>query len=129
MAVNPFSTHLALGCEDGIVRIFSIRESDGVLLATKRLDRIKSRPLSLAWGPPSLATPSSAKQPAREDDSDSDTDAEEEEGKWEDTYILVGCSDSSIRKLSLSTSRVTARMTTDRARGQRTLVWTVGVLR
>lgn len=120
MAVSPASNHLALGCEDGIIRIFSI--SDGELVPSQRLDRIKSRPLSLAWGPPSR--PSKPENVATGEDSDSDSEED-----WQDSFLAVGCSDSSIRKIDLKTGRVVQRMTTDKARRQRTLVWTVAALR
>lgn len=121
IAVNPTSTTLALGCDDGSVRLLSLDNSD--IAPLRRLDRVKSRILSLAWGPPrfvpKVTSPGS-------DTSDSDDD--DEELRWKDIYLVAGCSDSSIRKWDLSSGRVLERMTTDQVRGEKTLVWAVGVL-
>lgn len=50
MAANPACTQLALGCEDGRVRLIDI--SGGALAHARRFDRVKTRLLSIAWGPP-----------------------------------------------------------------------------
>lgn len=50
MAVNQANTQLALGCEDGRVRVLDI--SAGSLEHVRRFDRVKARLLSIAWGPP-----------------------------------------------------------------------------
>ncbi|TBU35023.1 WD40 repeat-like protein [Dichomitus squalens] len=116
---NPASTILALGCEDGAVRLVSLQYDE--LNHLRRLDRVKSRILSIAWGPP---TPRQKKQPAANADSDSDDDEED----WLDSWLVTGCSDSSLRKWDFSTGRALDRMGTDKVRGERTLVWAVGVL-
>ena len=122
LAANPASTKLAIGCEDGCIRVISL-END-TLLIERKFDHIKARILSIAWGPP---TPH---QPRKMDPAhafDSDTDEEDETG-WIDTWLVAGCSDSAVRKWDAITGRILDRMTTDRARGERTLVWAVGVL-
>ncbi|KAG6885935.1 hypothetical protein C0993_007437 [Termitomyces sp. T159_Od127] len=120
MAVNPASTLLALGCEDGTVRLLSL--VNDTLTHYRRFDRLKSRILSIAWGPPSPQQ--SEKNSGRDHDSDSD----DEEEAWTDTWLVTGSSDSSIRKWDVATGRVVERMGMDKIRGERTLVWTVGVL-
>jgi U3 small nucleolar RNA-associated protein 4 len=47
----------------------------------------------------------------------------------DDVYLVTGCADSSLRKWDVRTGRTVSRMTTDRVRGEQTLVWAVGVLR
>lgn len=122
MAVNPTSTVLALGCDDGSVRLLSL--ADGDVTHLRRLDRVKTRMLSISWGPPRY----SAKPPSHGNDiSDSDDD-NDDESRWKDTYLVAGCSDSSIRKWDLTSGRVLERITTDQVRGEKTLVWAVQVL-
>ncbi|VDB99402.1 unnamed protein product [Peniophora sp. CBMAI 1063] len=121
IAVNPSSSRLALGCEDGSIQIISL-ENDS-LFHLRRLDRSKSRVLSLAWGParPREAQPSPAAQGSDESD-DEGSDA------WTDSWLVAGCSDSSLRRYDVASGQILERMGTDKVRGERTLVWTVGVL-
>lgn len=80
--------------------------------------------LSLAWGPPVPRRNSKEKEPSSDESSDEDGD----EDDWHDSWLVTGGSDSSVRKWDVSTGRVLDRMGTDKMRGERTLVWTVGVL-
>ncbi|KAI0336048.1 WD40 repeat-like protein [Cubamyces sp. BRFM 1775] len=116
---NPASTILALGCEDGSVRLISLQYDS--LSHLRRLERVKSRILSIAWGPP---VPKQKKSQNADADSESDDDDDE----WTDSWLVTGCSDSSLRKLDFATGRSMDRMGTDKIRGERTLVWAVGVL-
>jgi U3 small nucleolar RNA-associated protein 4 len=120
MAANPASTLLALGCEDGTVRLLSL--INNTLVHLRRFDRMKCRHLSIAWGPP---TPREVESPGMDNPSD---DEDEDEDYWRDNWLITGGSDSSIRKWNISTGRVTDRMGTDKIRGERTLVWAVGCL-
>ncbi|KAH9853178.1 WD40 repeat-like protein [Lenzites betulinus] len=120
IAPNHTSTILALGCEDGSVRLISLLYDE--LSHLRRLDRVKSRILSIAWGPP-VPRQKKEQKPGAESDSDDDDDDE-----WSDSWLVTGCSDSSLRKLNFATGRVLDRMGTDKIRGERTLVWAVGVL-
>ncbi|KAM5538245.1 hypothetical protein V8D89_008132 [Ganoderma adspersum] len=119
LSPNPASTVLALGCEDGAVRLVSLLYDE--LNHLRRLDRVKSRILSIAWGPP---VPRQIKGQNTNADSDSDDDDDD----WSDSWLVTGCSDSSLRKWDFSSGRALERMGTDKIRGERTLVWTVGVL-
>ncbi|KAF8078360.1 WD40-repeat-containing domain protein [Lyophyllum atratum] len=121
MAANPASTLLALGCEDGTVRLLSL--ANDTLTHHRRFDRVKCRVLSVAWGPPIPQYPHK-----RDSGAADDTDSDDEEDTWNDSWLVTGGSDSSIRKWDVSTGRVIDRMGTDKVRGERTLVWTVGVL-
>ena len=122
IAANHTSTILALGCEDGSIHLLSL-EFD-TLQQTRRLDRSKSRILSLAWGPPLLQGSGERVSNHREEvDSSS-----EDEDEWQDSWIVAGCSDSSLRKWDVSSGRILDRMKTDKIRGERTLVWAVSVV-
>lgn len=123
MAANAASTLLALGCEDGSVRIISL--ADDNLMPHRRFDRVKSRLLSIAWGPPVMKL---ASRHRISEDSSSDDDDDDDDDVWADSWLVAGCSDSSLRKFDVSSGRVVDRMTTDKARGERTLVWAIGVL-
>lgn len=81
---------------------------------------MKSRILSIAWGPPIPKQSSSTEQSEDTDDDDDDD--------WKDSWVVAGCSDSSVRRWDIATGRVGERMGTDKMRGERTLVWSVGAL-
>lgn len=51
-----------------------------------------------------------------------------DEGEWEEDWIVTGCSDSSLRKWDVASGRVRERMAVDKIKGERTIVWAVGVL-
>lgn len=126
MAPNPASTMLALGCEDGSVRLLSLFAD--TLQHHRRFDHVKSRLLSIAWGPPvprqpkpTLMTRGTAYNSGTESDDDNDDE-------WSDSWLVTGGSDSSLRKWDVETGRPIERMITDKIKGERTLVWTVGVL-
>ncbi|KAI0963284.1 hypothetical protein AcW1_000403 [Taiwanofungus camphoratus] len=120
---NPASTLLALGCEDGSVRLLTLEHD--TLTHLRRLDRVKSRILSIAWGPP---VPRETAKDKKNDDAENSDDDDDDEDDWKDSWLVAGCSDSSLRKWDIATGRVLDRMGTDRIRGERTLVWAVGVL-
>ena len=122
IAPNPSSSSLALGCEDGTVRILSI--ANDTLTHSRRFDRVKCRMLSIAWGPPKNKSKKDSDSKAESSDDDDDDDDDE----WSDSWLVTGCSDSSLRKWDVATGRMIDRMGTNKMRGERTLVWTVGVL-
>ena len=123
IAPNPSSSSLALGCEDGTVRILSI--ANDTLTHSRRFDRVKCRMLSIAWGPlkKKIKRDTDPKAEPCDDDDDDDDDHE-----WSDSWLVTGCSDSSLRKWDVTTGRMIDRMGTNKMRGERTLVWTVGTL-
>ncbi|TFK57442.1 WD40 repeat-like protein [Heliocybe sulcata] len=122
LAPNPASTLLALGCEDGSVRILSL--ADDSIMHHRHFDRVKSRLLSIAWGPPVPRQMTAGEKPSSES-SDEDDDSLDD---WSDSWIVTGGSDSSLRKWDFASGRVVDRMGTDKIRGERTLVWAVAVL-
>jgi U3 small nucleolar RNA-associated protein 4 len=120
LAVNPTSTLLALGCEDGSVHLLSLLLD--TLTHHRRFDRVKSRLLSIAWGPP-IPRQTMNKQ------HDSDETSDDDDGEnWHDAWIVTGGSDSYVTKWDVSAGKALDRMKTDKLRGERTLVWAVGVL-
>jgi WD40 repeat protein len=123
IAANPSSTLLALGCEDGTVRLLSLIHD--TLTHHRRFDRVKCRILSIAWAPP---LPREITKATNQINSDESSDDDDDEDDWSDAWLVTGGSDSSLRKWDISTGRVIDRMGTDKMRGERTLVWTVGVL-
>lgn len=124
MAANPASTLLALGCEDGCVRLISL--SVDTLQHFRRFDHVKCRILSIAWGPPAPRQPNP--NGAANGQEESGDESDDEEHGWTDSWLVTGGSDSSLRKWDIRTGRPTDRMGTDKIKGDRTLVWTVGVL-
>jgi U3 small nucleolar RNA-associated protein 4 len=80
--------------------------------------------LSIAWGPPKKKTKRDTDSKAESSDDDDDDDDDE----WSDSWLVTGCSDSSLRKWDVTTGRMIDRMATNKMRGERTLVWTVGTL-
>ncbi|KAF9557862.1 WD40 repeat-like protein [Agrocybe pediades] len=127
IAVNPSNSSIALGCEDGTVRILLIAHD--TLTHSRRFDRVKCRMLSIAWGPPVPRKSKSQTDKAQPADSSSESDEDEDdEDDWTDSFLVTGGSDSSLRKWDVATGRVVERMGVDKVRGERTLVWTVGVL-
>ncbi|CAO1617711.1 unnamed protein product [Sympodiomycopsis kandeliae] len=146
MAVSPLSRYIAVGCEDGHVRIIDIRQGrfehlalsnaakGGVGEAVPRMDRAKTRIVSLAWGA-SLEKPRQQKsqpfrrasKPNQSDSSDSDSD-DDEEDNWTESYILAGTTSSSALLFTLSTGRLNQKLLLPKARNEQTIVWSVTVL-
>ncbi|KAK2462076.1 hypothetical protein APHAL10511_006539 [Amanita phalloides] len=121
ISVNPALNTLAIGCEDGSVRLLSVAHD--ILQHSRRFDRVKSRVLSIAWGPPVPR-----KRADRPSEAGESSDEGDDEDDWSDAWLVTGGSDNSLRKWDVTTGRLMDRMSTDKIRGERTLVWTVGVL-
>ena len=98
----------------------------GQLSHIRRFDRVKTRILSVAWGPPIPKQTSAT--PVGDANTESDDDEDEDEDDWKDSWLVAGCSDSSVRRFDFSTGRVGEKMGTDKMRGEKTLVWAVSVL-
>lgn len=153
MAASPLGRYIALGCEDGCVRIVDVaegrfehlapsraarRKGDGrVTGVVAKCDRAKTRVVSLAWGPPTRRQAAKAQQKKSKkmeessDDSDdsSDDDSDDEDAEaWEDSFILGGTSSSLALMWDVRTGRISARLNVDRARHEHTVVWACAVL-
>lgn len=81
--------------------------------------------LSIAWGPP---VPRKITDKPSATTSEESSDEDDSEDDWSDAWLVTGGSDNSVRKWDVATGRAIDRMSTDKIRGERTLVWTVGVL-
>ena len=75
----------------------------------------------------SVSTHGRDRTPADSDDEGT-RNSDDDDDEWTDSWLVTGCSDSSLRKWDIASGRVLERMTTDKQQGERTLVWTVGVL-
>lgn len=60
--------------------------------------------------------------------SEGESESDDEDDEWSDSWLVTGGSDSALRKWDVKTGRVLDRMSTDKLRGERTLVWSLGVL-
>lgn len=155
MAASPLGKHLAIGCEDGIVRMIdiadgrfelasysrsSLRGSDGVVRGNiSQLDRAKARIVSLAWGPPQRRektkkapfVPIGGKKKQNDSDSDSsdsDSDDDDDDDEWDDSFVLGGTAQSLAYVWSANTGRVITKLVVDRSRNQQTIVWSCATL-
>jgi U3 small nucleolar RNA-associated protein 4 len=107
MAVSPCHRFLALGCEDGCIRLFDIDGPPGTMEYIKTFDRQKGRIVSLLWVPPRSSL-------------DSNQDAVDDN----DQYLLTGGGDGLIRKWSVSAGRAIQRITVGRGSdSEETLIW------
>lgn len=149
MAVNPSHTKLAIGCDDGAVRIVSLL--DGEFEHVRRLDACKTRLLSIAWGPMQRSSSDykvgidgkrkltkaakAARSAAEAGDTtlpivdDTETTNLALQTSWEDSFIVTGGADSSVRIWNAASGRCEYRMTTDKRRSEHTLVWAITVLK
>ncbi|KAG8994177.1 U3 small nucleolar RNA-associated protein, partial [Tulasnella sp. 427] len=127
IAVNPASTLIACGCDDGTVRILSLKDNNIEIFQT--MGPAKGKVLSLAWGPP-IPNPNYHRERRNSGDSEHGTsdDEEEEEAEWIDQWIVTGGSDATVKRWSLKSGTVVASLKTDQLRSTRTLVWAIGVL-
>lgn len=126
IAANPSHTTLALGCDDGAVRLVNLW--DGALEMLRKFDNTKTRLLSVAWGPQQILKKGKQKQDNTNNTSSTQNANTTPLVKYQDSYIVTGCADSTVRKWDIKTGRSTARMTTDKVKGENTLVWTVAVI-
>ncbi|QRW00756.1 WD40 domain-containing protein [Ceratobasidium sp. AG-Ba] len=124
LAPNPAGSILAIGCQDGAIRLLDISDPTRPPVHFRRFDRLQTRFLSIAWATSAPAS-SGTKLPR---DSDSDESDADDTLELADTTLVTGCSDSCLRTWDVRTGRVVSRMAVERARGERTLVWSVAVL-
>jgi U3 small nucleolar RNA-associated protein 4 len=104
LAVSASQEYLAVGCEDGCIRMFDIRGPAGSLEFVRAFDKQKGRIVCLAWL----------------DDADGKT-------------LLSGSADGMIRKWDVTTGRALQRMsvgvTSTASSGDDVLVWSLLALR
>ncbi|KAI8457958.1 WD40-repeat-containing domain protein [Phakopsora pachyrhizi] len=118
LAVSPDSSRLAIGCDDGTIRLANIDNDQ--LEMIRKFDPCKTRLLSIAWG---LSQTNNQKEP-----SDSTLKLGSSKSQEVEPYLVTGCADSSLRKWSLKTGRLTSKMNVDKLQGEQTLVWSIVVV-
>lgn len=128
MAASPTGNYLAIGCEDGFVRLIQVAgDSFEHVTSTRgtvykaavqpRMSRVASRILSLAWGPPRRVV------------KNGDGSSEDEEELWQDTFLLGGLGNSTAAVWDVATGQLRSRLTMLKNRQEHTIVWCVAVLR
>ncbi|PLW15946.1 hypothetical protein PCANC_16478 [Puccinia coronata f. sp. avenae] len=122
LSASPGSTRLAIGCDDGTIRIANI--ADEQLELIRKFDPCKTRLLSLAWG----ISSSSSSSPEQPQSSTTTNNHYPIEPPDSNLFLVAGCADSSLRKWALSSGRCVNRMTVEKLQGEQTLVWTVAVV-
>ncbi|BGP41474.1 U3 small nucleolar RNA-associated protein [Rhodotorula kratochvilovae] len=133
IAATRASSALAIACEDSTIRILNILDGELELVSKIEIGGSgKVRALSLAWGPPVELV---SKGKAREASPDEESSLPAHLKTPGESYLLAGCSNSTIRRFDVPTSgsvvgvwRGGLRMTLDRLKGEHTVVWTVAVL-
>ncbi|GAA5855861.1 hypothetical protein JCM9279_003344 [Rhodotorula babjevae] len=133
IAATRASSALAIACEDSTVRVLNILDGDLELVSKIEIGGAgKVRALSLAWGPPVEPV---SKGKAREASPDEASSLPAHLRTPCESYLVAGCSNSTIRRFDVPTSgsvqgvwRGSLRMTLDRLKGEHTVVWAVAVL-
>ncbi|GAA5969317.1 hypothetical protein JCM3765_001882 [Sporobolomyces pararoseus] len=138
ISVSPTSSTLAISCEDSTIRLINILDGELELISKIDLGSTSSgggkvRALSLAWGKPRSLSSSEEEQ---DDDEEMEEDEDEKNkvllaSKFStrlESYLLAGCSNSTIRRFDAPPSgkglyRGTLRMTLDKLKGEQTVVW------
>lgn len=140
MAASPLGKYLAIGCEDGIVRLIDVsgdefehvhstRMQGGDAGDAPRMTRVNSRILSLAWGPPRRVVRRAAQASAANRDSDSsDSDEDEDEEEWREGFLLGGLGNSTVAVWDVATGQLRSRLAVLKNRNEHTIVWSVAVL-
>ncbi|GAA5909379.1 hypothetical protein JCM8208_005722 [Rhodotorula glutinis] len=133
IAATRASSALAIACEDSTVRVLNILDGELELVSKIEIGGAgKVRALSLAWGPPVEPV---SKGKAREASPDEASTLPAHLKTPTESYLVAGCSNSTIRRFDVPTSgsvqgvwRGSLRMTLDRLKGEHTVVWAVAVL-
>ncbi|PWN52112.1 WD40 repeat-like protein [Violaceomyces palustris] len=151
LAPSPTGKYLAIGCEDGYVRILDISDNKFEHLANassrdreivSKMSKAQGRVMSLAWGPPVKKAKAEVSGAARRkgdgqvhgSDSDSDSDDsgsdedEEEEDAWSESFLFGGLGTSAALVWEAKSGRVTNKVLVQKAKGEQTIVWSVAVL-
>ncbi|GAC73477.1 hypothetical protein PANT_9d00121 [Moesziomyces antarcticus T-34] len=152
MAPSATGRFLALGCEDGSVKIIDL-ENDRFehLAATSGRDRhiaprfgkAKGKVISLCWGPPVRSshrrtTPRKQQNTANDsdesdsdssdEDDDDDDDDEDEDDQWHESFLVGGLALSSAMVWDASTGNIATKLGVHKNRNESTIVWSVATL-
>ncbi|GAA5983875.1 hypothetical protein JCM11641_006404 [Rhodosporidiobolus odoratus] len=132
LAASRASSSLAIASEDSTIRILNIMDGELELVSKIEVGGPgKVRALSLAWGPPVEPT---SKGKERES-SPSPSSLPAHFSTPSESYLIAGCSNSTIRRFEVPSSGAVSgiwrgglRMTLDRLKGEHTIVWAVAIL-
>lgn len=148
MAPSATGRYLALGCEDGSVRIIDLENDRFEHLASTsgqdrrivpRFGKAKGKVISLCWGPPVRSSRSSTQKQAKpaSEDSDSDdssssdeSDDEDEENpdQWHESFLVGGLALSTAVVWDASTGNIATKLSVQKNRTESTIVWSVATL-
>ena len=104
MAPSATARYLALGCEDGSVRIIDLENDRFEHLASTsgqdrrivpRFGKAKGKVISLCWGPPLRTAKRStkaatAKKASSSDSDDSDDSDDDDDDQWHESFLVGG---------------------------------------
>ncbi|SPO20806.1 related to UTP4 - U3 snoRNP protein [Ustilago trichophora] len=151
MAPSATGRYLALGCEDGSVRIIDLENNRFEHLASTsaqdrkivpRFGKAKGKVISLCWGPPVRSSkrakannkPTSSRSDSDSDsssddsDSDSDDDDEDEADQWQESFLVGGLALSTAVVWDASTGNISTKLSVQKNRTESTIVWSVATL-
>ncbi|SJX60278.1 related to UTP4-U3 snoRNP protein [Sporisorium reilianum f. sp. reilianum] len=153
MAPSATGRYLALGCEDGSVRIIDLENDRFEHLASTsgqdrrivpRFGKAKGKVISLCWGPPirsskrtdsaKKATSSDSDNDSEDDDSssssddDSDDDDDDDEHQWHESFLVGGLALSTAVVWDASTGNIATKLAVQKNRTESTIVWSVATL-
>ncbi|MBW0476531.1 hypothetical protein O181_016246 [Austropuccinia psidii MF-1] len=123
LSVSPTSTKLAIGCDDGTIRIANI--ADNQLELIRKFNPCKTRLLSITWAISDYhqLIPSSSSSSTNQIHNFCSVEPSDS-----NLCLITGCADSSLRKWSFANGRCVGRMTVESLQGEQTLVWSVAVV-
>lgn len=143
MAPSATGRYLALGCEDGSVRIIDLENDRFEHLASTsaqdrkivpRFGKAKGKVISLCWGPPvrsrqpsSQRTSSSSSDDS--DNSDNSDDEDHDDSKnWHESFLVGGLALSTAVVWHASTGNIVTKLALQKNRTESTIVWSVATL-
>ncbi|PWZ02788.1 WD40 repeat-like protein [Testicularia cyperi] len=153
MAASATAKYLAIGCEDGQVRIIDLENDRFEHLASTsgqermivpRFAKAKGRIISLCWGPPIKVSDAKATKPktksssgdgddsddsdsesGSDSDSDSDDDDDQETSQWYESFLVGGLGVSSAVVWDPTNGNVASKLSLQKNRSESTIVWSV----
>ncbi|EST09864.1 WD40 repeat [Kalmanozyma brasiliensis GHG001] len=152
MAPSATGRYLALGCEDGSVRVIDLENDRFEHLASTsgqdrrvvpRFGKAKGKVISLCWGPPvrslkrSTQRSSSPNKSSSSDsdsdsgsssDNDSDEDQDEDDDQWHESFLVGGLALSTAVVWDPSTGNIATKLAVQKNRTESTIVWSVATL-
>ena len=158
MAPSATGRYLALGCEDGSVRIIDLEDDRFEHLASTsgrdrrivpRFGKAKGKVISLCWGPPvrsakraadtkkrSSSDSDSNDNDSNSDDSSSDSDSDsnddddedDDADEWHESFLVGGLALSTAVVWDAATGNIATKLSVQKNRSESTIVWSVATL-